>query len=88
VTKYVNRPTRLEIRVEERQTWILTDRLTGIDVGGVTYQHSSHGDHYQPWLLVDGARTMIGRPGSQLGQAAQEIEGEILKRAGMSAKRD
>jgi hypothetical protein len=88
VTKYVNRLSRIKIRVENTQTWILSDRLTGTDVGGVTYQHSSHGDHYQPWLLVDGVRTKIGRPGSQLGQAAQEIEGEILKRTGISAKRD
>jgi hypothetical protein len=88
VIKYVDRPSRLEIRVENTQTWILSDRLTGIDVGGVTYQHSSHGDHYQPWLLIDGVRTKIGRPGSQLGQAAQELEGEILKRAAISAKRD
>ena len=88
MTKYVNCPPRLEIRVESTQTWILSDRLTGADVGGVTYQHSSHGDHYKPWVLVDGVRTKIGRPGSQLGQAAQEIEGEILKRAGSGAKGD
>jgi hypothetical protein len=88
VSKNVNRPSRLQIRVENTQTWILSDQSTGTDVGGVTYQHSSHGDHYQPWLLVDGVRTKIGRPGSQLGQAAQEVESEILKRAGISAKRD
>lgn len=82
MTKDGSRPSRLEIRREDRQTWILADRLTGIDVGGVTYQHSKHGDHYQPWLLVDGARTNFGMPLPQLGQAAQEIEGEIQKRAG------
>ena len=75
MTNDVSRPLRLELRVENQRTWILTDRLTDTDVGGVTYQHSNHGDHYQPWLLVDGVRTKIGRPLSQLGQAAQEIEG-------------
>jgi hypothetical protein len=88
VTKDLIRPSRLGIRVENGRTWILTDRFTGNDVGGVTYQHNSHGDHYQPWLLIDGARTEIGIPLSQLGQAAQEIEGEVLKRAKTSAKRD
>lgn len=88
MTKYIKRPSRLGIRVEDRQTWILTDPLTGIDVGAVTYQHSSHGDHYQPWLLIDGARIKVDGLLSQLGQAAQEIEGEILKRAGTRAKRD
>jgi hypothetical protein len=88
VTKDVGRPPRLRIRVEDRQTWTLTDRLTGNDVGGVTYQHNNHGNHYQAWLLVDGARTEIGSPLSQLGQAAREIEGEVLKRAGNSAQRD
>ena len=86
--KDLKRPSRLSIRVENAQTWILTDRFTGSDVGGVTYQHDSHGDHYQPWLLVDGARIEVGIPLSQLGQAGQEMEGELLKRAGNSAKRD
>ena len=88
MTKDPNAPSRLGIRVENGQTWILTDRFTGNDVGGVTYQHNSHGDHYQPWLLVDGARNDVGVPLSQLSQAAQEIEGELLKRKGTSAERD
>lgn len=86
--KDLKRPSRLGIRIENGQTWILTDRFSGSDVGGVTYQHNSHGDHYQPWLLVDGARIEVGTPLSQLGQAAQEVEGELLKRAGSGAKRD
>jgi hypothetical protein len=81
------RPPRLAIRTENGQTWILTDRFTGNDVGGVTYQHNGHGDHYQPWLLIDGARSEIGSPLAQLGQAAEEIEGEVLKRAGAGSKR-
>jgi hypothetical protein len=88
VTKDLEQPSRLGIRVENAQTWILTDRFDGSDVGGVTYQHDSHGNHYQPWLLVDGARTEISMPVSQLDQAAQEIEGELLKRAGAGAMRD
>ena len=88
MTKDLSRPSRLGIRIENGQTWILTDRITGSDIGGVTYQHNSHGDHYQPWLFIDGARTKIGAPLSQLRQAAQEIEGEVLKRAGTGAKHD
>lgn len=87
MSKDASRPARLGIRVDNRQTWILTDRSTGNDVGGVTYRHNNHGDHYQPWVLVDGARTVFGKPLSQLGQAAREIEGELLKRAG-GAKSD
>lgn len=79
MVKGASRPSPLAIRVENRQTWILTDRATGSDVGGVTYRHSGRGDHYQPWLLVDGMRTEIGPPLSQLGQAAREIEGEVLR---------
>ena len=82
MSKIGSRPARLGIRVDNRQTWILTDRSTGDDVGGVTYRHNNHGDHYQPWVLVDGSRTEFGRPLSQLGQAAREIESELLRRAG------
>jgi len=57
-------------------------------VGGVTYVHSGDGDHYQPWLLVDGARFAVGLPLSQLVQAAQVIERELLKRSDVGAKRD
>jgi hypothetical protein len=88
VTKDLEQPSRLCIRVENAQTWILTDRFDGSDVGGVTYQHDGSGKHYQPWLLVDGLRTEISEPVSQLDQAAQEIEGELLKRARAGAKRD
>lgn len=88
VTNDLSQPLRLGIRIENAQTWILTDQSTGSDVGGVTYQHNSHGDHYQPWMIIDGVRTEIGVPFSQLGQAAREIEGEVMKRAGISAKRD
>ena len=80
------RRSRLDVRVENSQTWILTDRLTGSDLGGVTYKHNICGDHYQPWLMVDGVRTEIGMPLSQLNQAAEEID--ELTRARTSAKRD
>ena len=81
-------PSRFAICVDSSQTWIVTDRVTANDVGAVTYQHSSHGDHYKPWLLVDRQRTKIGGPLSQLEQAAQAVEGEVLKRAVISGKRD
>jgi hypothetical protein len=60
VTKDLKQPSRLGIRVEDKRTWILTDQFDGSDMGGVTYQHDSHGNQYQPWLLVDGARTDTG----------------------------
>jgi hypothetical protein len=88
VTKDLEQPSRLSIRVEDAQTWILTDRFDGSDVGGVTYQHDGHGNHYQPWLSVDGVRTEISRPVSQLDHAAQEIECELHKRARACAKRN
>jgi hypothetical protein len=88
VTKDLEQPSRLGMRVENAQTWILSDRFDGSDVGGVTYLHDSRGNHYQPWLLVNGVRTEISVPVSQLGQAAQEIEDELLMRARASAKRD
>lgn len=81
-----NAPPRFSIRVENGHTWILSDRFIGSDVGGVTHHHNGHGDHYQPWLLVDGSRIEIGTPLSQLDQAAQEIEVEFMKRAGDTAK--
>jgi hypothetical protein len=81
VTKDLEQPSRLAIRVEHTQTWILTDRFDVIDVGGVTYQHDSYGNHYQPWLLVEGVRIDFGTPSSQLDHAAQAIEGELLRRA-------
>ena len=87
VIKDSKRSARLSIRGENGQTWILTNRFTGSEVGGVTYQHTSHGNHYQPSLLVDGARIEVGKPLSQLGQAAQEVEDELVKRLGSGAKR-
>jgi hypothetical protein len=86
--KNLHGPSGLSIRAENVQTWILTDRSTRTDVGGVTYVHSADGDHYQAWLLVDGARVAVGLPSSQLGQAAQVIERELLKRSDVGVKRD
>ena len=80
MTKYLRAPPRLAIRVANRQTWILTDRQSGNDMGGVTYRHNNQGNHYQPWRLIDGKRVEIGMPLSQLGQAAQTVEGEVLGR--------
>lgn len=88
MSKDTVRQSPFGIRVENRQTWILYDRSTGNEVGGVSYKHSNHGDHYQPWLLLEGKRVLIGAPLSQLGQAAREIESEILKRERASAGRD
>lgn len=82
------RPPRLRIRIDDRQTWILSDRTTGSDVGGVSYHHSRHGNHYQPWLLEDGRRISLGAPLPQLGQAARAIEDKVLSRPGFTEKSD
>ncbi len=68
------------MRVENPTTWILNDLSSGADIGGVTYVHSALGDHYRPWLLIEGARFEVGKPVSQLVQAAREVEGEATAR--------
>ncbi len=51
MTKALEQSSRLGIRVENARTWILSDRFDGSDVGGVTYQHDGHGNHYHPSLI-------------------------------------
>ena len=77
MTKDSKQPRRQAIRVKEGQTWILSDPSSGNDIGGVTFEHDSQDDHYQPWLLVDGNRIAVGLPLSQLRQAAPAIGGEV-----------
>jgi hypothetical protein len=85
VAKDLIQPPRLDIRIENSQTWVLTDCLTGDVVGGITYRHNSNGDHYRPWLLMNGEHCEFGAPVAQLSQAAEAIEGEVMKRATTSS---
>lgn len=65
---------RLKMRRDGASAWLLCDSVTGADVGGVQYEHASDGNHYQPWLLVDGVRSDLGIPLPQLAMAARAIE--------------
>jgi hypothetical protein len=63
----------LKIRTDGPATWLLADALTGQDVGGIFYCHDKDGNHYQPWLLVDGVRTGLAEKHAQLGSAARAV---------------
>jgi hypothetical protein len=65
---------RLKMRRDGASAWLLCDAATGADVGGIQYQHERDGNHYRPWLLIDGARVFLGEPLPQLAMAARAIE--------------
>lgn len=65
---------RLKIRRDGANAWLLSDASTGVEVGGVQYQHAPDGQHYRPWLLVDGVRCSLGDPLPQLAMAARAVE--------------
>jgi hypothetical protein len=64
---------RLKMRRDGPDAWRLSDATTGVDVGGIQYAHAADGDHYRPWLFVDGARRAIGKPLPQLAMAARAV---------------
>ncbi len=65
---------RLKMRRDGPCAWLLYDAATGADIGGIQYVHASDGNHYRPWLLIDGARSPLGEPLPQLAMAARAIE--------------
>lgn len=65
---------RFKLRRYGARAWLLFEVTTGIDVGGITYEHSGNGNHYRPWLLVAGARHNLGEPVPQLAMAARIVE--------------
>ena len=65
---------RLKMRRDGARAWLLCDAATGADIGGIEYVHASDGNHYRPWLLIDGARQPIGEPLPQLAMAARAVE--------------
>ena len=62
------------MRRDGAQAWLLHDAATGVDVGGIQYEHAPDGNHYRPWLLIDGTRRNIGSPLPQLAMAARAVE--------------
>ena len=66
--------TKLQMRRDGARAWLLSDPVTGANVGGIDYEHSADGNHYRPWLLTDGARRALGQPLPQLAMAARAIE--------------
>ena len=69
----------LKIRRDGARAWLLSDALTGVDIGGVRYEHASDGQHYRPWLFVEGVRHTLEDRLPQLAMAARAVE-EALKR--------
>ena len=65
---------RLKMRRDGACAWLLCDAATGTDIGGIQYKHAPDGNHYRPWLLVDGARSSLGNPLPQLAMAARAVE--------------
>lgn len=68
---------RLNIRRDGASAWLLSDASTGVEVGGVQYEHAPDGQHYRPWLLVDGVRRTLDHPQPQLAMAARAVEGAL-----------
>jgi hypothetical protein len=66
---------RLKMRRNGPSGWLLYDPATGAEIGGIQYEHAPDGNHYQPWILIDGSRRDAGEPLPQLAMAARAIEG-------------
>jgi hypothetical protein len=64
----------LKIQRDGPRAWRLSDPYDGADVGGVDYIHAADGNHYRPWLFVDGTRHDVGDPVPQLPMAARAVE--------------
>jgi hypothetical protein len=69
----------LKLRRAGSNEWMLTDALTGADVGGISYQHDVNGDHYRAWTLNDAARQPAGGPLPQLTMAARAVADAITR---------
>jgi len=65
---------RLKMRRDGARAWLLYDPATGVEIGGIEYEHALDGNHYRPWMLVDGARRAVGEPLPQLAMAARAVE--------------
>jgi hypothetical protein len=69
----------LKMRRDGPRGWRLTDAATGLDVGGIRYDHAGDGNHYRPWLLVGPDRHEFGEPLPQLAIAARAVAAELAR---------
>jgi hypothetical protein len=65
---------RLKMRRDGVRAWLLYDAATGAEIGGIQYEHAPDGNHYRPWMLIDGTRRVVGKPLPQLAMAARAVE--------------
>jgi hypothetical protein len=66
--------TSLKMHRDGVRAWRLVDAVSGVDVGGIRFEHAGDGNHYQPWLLVDGAPRDFGERLPQLAIAARAVD--------------
>jgi hypothetical protein len=67
----------LKLQRDGASAWRLFDKVTGAAVGGIRYVHAADGNHYQLWLLVDGAAVDLEERLPQLAMAARAVEARI-----------
>jgi hypothetical protein len=67
----------LKLQRDGASAWRLFDKASGAAVGGIRYVHDADGNHYQPWLLVDGVAVDLDERLPQLAMAARVIEARI-----------
>ena len=70
--------TELKLRRTTPNAWVLTDAVTGADVGGIDYVHDADGNHYRAWMFVDGTRQHVGEPLAQLTMAAKAVHVAVI----------
>jgi hypothetical protein len=70
---------RLKLRRDSARAWLLFDASTGVEIGGVQYEHAPDGNHYRPLLFVDDVRRPLDHPLPQLAMSARAAE-EALRR--------
>jgi hypothetical protein len=65
-----------KLRRSRQNEWTLADEAAG----GIDYVHDADGDHYRPWLLVDGVRRDVGEPLAQLAMAARAVSDALASK--------
>ena len=63
----------LVIRTYGPRDWRLAFAAVGRDVGGIDYKHDAGGNHYRPWMFVNGTRQDVGEPLPQLTMAVRAV---------------
>lgn len=74
----VNMPA-LKMRRDGSSAWLLAGATSGVDVGGIIYVHAADGNHYRPWLFINGVAREFGEPLPQLAMAARAVEHEVAR---------